>query len=135
VHFLRIEPKPGDVCLHDGDPANESFAPLTLFLNLFDQLANFAFEVFLLDRGADDKPVFSLSLLGRVDLAIQSLLVQGGRADPEDGGHASYVERAFLRRVCFGDRQMFHQASLQFITNTRSGHVQPETLSNLLRRP
>jgi hypothetical protein len=45
----------------------------SLFVNLFDQLANFAFEVVLLDRGADDEPVFSLSLLGRVNLAIQSV--------------------------------------------------------------
>jgi hypothetical protein len=120
VHFLRIEPKPGGVCLHDGDPANESFAPLTLFFKLFGQLADLAFEVVLLDCGAGDERILSPSLLGRVDLAIQSVLVQRSRAGAEDGGHASHIERTFLRRVCFGDHQMFPQAALQFITNTRS---------------
>ncbi len=59
VHLLWVEPKPSGVCFHDGDPANQSFAPLTLFLNLFRQLADLAFEVILLDCGAGDERRYS----------------------------------------------------------------------------
>ena len=113
VHLLRIEPKPGGVRLHDGDPANQCFAPLTLFLNLLRQLADLAFEVILLDCGVGDERSLPLSLLCLVDLAIQSVLVQRGRTDPEDGSHASHVERSVLRRVCFGDCQMFSKSLTQ----------------------
>src|SRR5713101_5648878 len=86
VHLLRIKAEASGVRLHDGDSANESFATLALFLKFFGQFPDLAFEVVLLDRGADDEHVLSLQLLSRVDLAIESVLVQGGRADPEDGG-------------------------------------------------
>jgi hypothetical protein len=65
VQLLRIEPEPGGVCLHNGDPENECFAAFTLFLNLFGQLANLAFEVILLDCGTADKRILPLPLLRR----------------------------------------------------------------------
>lgn len=53
-----------------------------------------------LNLPAENVTVFSLTLFGRIDLAVETVPVQDRRADVERGGDAAYVERA--RRLANG---------------------------------
>jgi hypothetical protein len=61
-------------------------------------------------------------LFGGIDLAIEAVLVQSCRADPQRGGDTAYVKRACFCGMSFGYRQVFAKALTQIFAYTRSRH-------------
>jgi hypothetical protein len=117
VHLLGIETQPRSIRLHDRDPANKSFASITLFLKFFGQLPDLIFEIVLLDRAPRDQRVLPLALVSGVDLTVETLLVNRRGTDLQDGRNTAHVQRIFFGRMRLGDRQMFHEAPLQVFAN------------------
>src|SRR2546422_4120921 len=78
MHLFRIDTKSSRVGFHDCDSAHEALAALALLIPFLGERENLVLEIILLDCCTGDDRIFSLPLLGRVDLAIEPVLVQRG---------------------------------------------------------
>jgi len=92
VHLFGVEGQPSGVCLHDRDAADETLAARPFLFQLGLKLSNLILEVSLLDGPAGQRGVFPLPLFGRVDLCVQSVLLQRRRTDAQRRTHASGVQ-------------------------------------------
>jgi hypothetical protein len=91
AHLFRVEAEPGGVSFHDGDPGDEAFAALALFVGFFCKIAKAIRVEPLLDGSACKPHVLSLTLICGVDVPVQAVFVESGGADVKRWCHTPHI--------------------------------------------